>query len=356
MSINLILIQVHEELILGNSTALSSTPTSQANGKRLSTIPEEDIINLKTNCFKIDLDSSVRLYRYHVHVAPKPKTAREYTRAFELFLKKGSCLDDSRRAGATEVLATDHRNTVVTVRPLILGEDDRGQCLVDYYEPEENGPKKTQSTNIHVFTISLTKTQPMSFSDLMDYVASTSPKASFGRMESTMEILNIAMSKKPVSFLRDIESSSVTNFSNKWENVLGSLKGGLVAQGCHSARIINADASLFANIIPKIGSFYQAGYLVDLIRAFRSSGKSLLQLHGFLKGVRVELPHLETESRPYRVKTITGLAHVPKLGANAHEVTFVWREKEVSVADYYRQSKYMRCDLVFSPTNLLNTL
>ena len=342
MSIYVILIQVYEELILGNSTGPSSTPTSQANGRRLPTIPEENIVNLKTNCFKVDIDSSVKLYRYHVHISPKPKTAREYNRAFELFLKEGSCLDDSRHAGTTKVLATDHRNTVVTVRRLILGESDRGQCLVNYYEPEDTGPKKIPSTNTHVFTISLTKTQPMSLNELMDYVASTSAKTPFGRMESTMEVLNLAISKKPVSSLGVIESSIETNLLNKWENFLGSLDGGLVAQGFHSLRIINAGPSFFANTIPRIGSFYQAGSLVDLIRAFRSSGKTLLQLHGILKGVRVAVPHLRTESDGYRVKTITGLAHVPKLGANANEVTFVWTRQEISVADYYLQSMYMR--------------
>ena len=126
--------------------------------------------------------------------------------------------------------------------------------------------------------------------------------------------------------------------------MLGTLEGGLVAQGCHSARIINAGPNLFANIIPRIGSFYKAGPLVDLIRAFRASGQNLLQLHGFLKGVRVKVPHLKTESGVPRVKTITGLAHVPKLGANANEATFDWMEREVSVAKYYLQSQYMQYD------------
>ena len=184
--------------MLGNSTGVSSPPTSKTNKKRLSTIPEENIINLKTNCLEVDLGTSIQLYRYHVHIAPKPKTAREYNRAFELFLKEGSCLDDSRRAGATAVLATDHRNTVVTVRPLELGTSSRGQCLVDYYEPEDTRPK-IPSTNTHVFTISLTKAQPMALNEMMDYVASTSAQASSGRMESTMEVLNIAMSKNSVS-------------------------------------------------------------------------------------------------------------------------------------------------------------
>ncbi|KAM0800194.1 ribonuclease H-like domain-containing protein [Usnea florida] len=301
------------------SAGVLSPPTSKANGKRLHTVPEENIINLKTNCFEVGLDGSVQLYRYHVHVTPKPRTPREHHRAFELFLKEGSCLDDSRHAGATKVLGTDHRNTVVTIRPLKLGSSDRGQCLVDYYEPEYTRPKKIPSTNTYVFTISLTKTQPMSLSEVMDHVASTSAQASFGRIESTIQVLNIAMSKKP------------------WENVLGPLDGGLVAQGYHSARIINAGPSLFANIIPRIGSFYKSGPLVDLIRAFRSSGKTLLQLHGFLKGVRVEYRHLKSESGRYRVKTITGLANVPKLGANANEATFVWMKKDISVAGYYKQ-------------------
>ena len=213
VSIHVIFMQVYEELILVNSTGLASTPISQANGKRLSTIPEENVINLKTNCFEINLDGSVQLYRYHVHIAPRPKTAREYNRAFELFLNEGSCLEDSRRAGATKVLATNHRNTVVTVQPLKLGKSNRGQCLVDYYEPEDTGPKKMPSTNTHVFTISLTKIQPMSLSELIDYVGSTSAQASSGRIESTIQVLNIAMSKKPVSSLEFIEPSIETNFS-----------------------------------------------------------------------------------------------------------------------------------------------
>ena len=330
------------ELMQGDSAGVLSPPTSKASEKRLHTIPEENIINLKTNCFEVDLDGSVQLYRYHVHVTPKPRTPREHHRAFELFLKEGSCLDDSRHAGATKVLATDHRNTVVTIRPLKLGSSDRGQCLVDYYEPEDTRPKKIPSTNTHVFTIFLTKTQPMSLNELMDYIASTSAKVSFARMESTMEVLNIAIPKKPVSPLGVTEPSIETDFCIKWENVLGPLDGGLVAQGYHSARIINAGPSLFANIIPRTGSFYEHGPLVDLIRAFRSSGKTLLQLHGFLKGVRVEVPHLKIASGRYRVKTITGLANVPKLGANATEATFVRMKEEISVADYYLQSRYMQ--------------
>ena len=385
--------------MLANSTGISSASTLKANEKRLSTISEEDpsipaavgqttkprpfredlyssrsktstttkvfnevgetqcmklsrlahgdlgdVIKLKTNCFKVDLDSKVQLYIYHVHITPEPETAREHQRAFELFLKEGSCLDESRSAGATEILVTNHRNTVVTVRPLKLGRSHRGQCQVGYYESEDTRPKKIPSTNIHVFTISLTKTQPMSLTELMACFGSTSAQASFGRIESTVQLLNIAMSRKPVSFLGVIEPNSKTDFFNKWGFVLGPLDGGLVAQACHSGRIINAGPSFFANIIPRIGSFYEAGPLIDLIRAFRSSGRSLHQLHGFLKGVRVEVSHLRTQSGRNRVKTITGLAQVPKLGANANETRFVWENEEICVADYYWHSKYLQCD------------
>ena len=384
--------------MLGNSTGISSAPTFQANVKRLSTISEEDpstpvsaaqttkprpsrenpysstsktltttkvfsevgetqlmklsrpahgdlgdVIDLKTNCFKVDLDSRVQLYIYHVHITPEPETTREHERAFELFLNEGSCLDESRSAGATEILATDYRNTVVTVRPLKLGRSHRGQCQVDYYEPEDTRPKKIPSTNTHVFTIFLTKTQPISLTELMDYFDSTSAQASFGRIEPTIQLLNIAMSRKPVSLLGVIEPNSETDFF-KWGVVLGPLDEGLVAQACHSGRIINAGSSFFANIIPRIWSFYEAGPLVDLIRAFRSSGKSLLQLHDFLKGVRVEVSHLKTQSGRNRVKTITGLAQIPRLGANANETSFVWENEEISVADYYWQSKYLQRD------------
>lgn len=303
-----------------------------------------DIINLQANYFKVDLDSSVQLYRYHVHVLPEPKTARQRQRAFELFVKEEPAFQNLRHFGVTKVYATDYRSTLVTVEPLELGDNGRSQRQVAYYESEENGPKKIPSVHNHIFTISLARIQPMPLQTLMDCLTSTTTaRPSFGPKGSILQLLHIVVSQKPLKIAGVTETKERNKVFTERENEpLGILGGGLVALKCYSTRLKTASPSLLINISPKVASFYREGSLVQLIRDFRASCKVTAQLHDFLKGLRVQVPHLKTSSGLPRTKTITGLAFLPTLGANADQVRFIWEKKETSVADYYQQSKYTR--------------
>ena len=303
-----------------------------------------DVINLQANYFKVDLDSSVQLYRYHVHVVPEPKTARQRQRAFELFIKEEPASQNLRHSDVTPVYATDYRSTLVTVQPLKLGESGRSQRQVAYYESEEDGPKKIPSIHNHIFTISLAKTQPMPLQKLMDYLTSNATaRPSFGVKASILQSLNIVVSQKPLKITGVAETKEKNKVFTERENEpLGILGGGLVALDCSSTRLKTASPSLLINISPKVASFYQEGLLVDLIRSFRASCKVTAQLHDFLKGLRIQVLHLKSSSGRPRTKTITGLAFCPTLGANADHVRFIWGEKETSVADYHQESKYTR--------------
>lgn len=307
-----------------------------------------DVVNLQANYFRVDLDSSVQLYRYHVHVLPEPKTARQRQRAFELFIKEEPAFQDSRRSGVPKVYATDYRSTLVTVEPLELGEKGRSQCQVAYYESEEDEPKKIPSVHNHIFTISLAKTQPLPLQKLMNCLTSTTTtRPSFSLKESILQLLNIVVSQKPLEITGVAETEgrneAFTERENEPVEVLG---GGLVALKCHSTRLRTASPSLLINISPKVASFYREGSLVHLIRDFRARCKDTAQLQDFLKGLRVQVLHLKSTSGRLRTKTITGLALLPILGANAEQVRFIWEEKEekkeISIVDYYQESKYTR--------------
>ena len=308
-------------------------------------------INLQTNCFMADLDTSVQLYRYHIHVVPEPKTPWERRRAFELFLKEGSSLDDSRHSDALKVFATDNRSTLVTVKPLKLGDGGQGQCQVAYYEKNEDRPKEILTIHNHVFTISLAKTQPLPLAKLRDYLSSTTLQSPFGLKGSLLQELNIAMSQKTLSITGAAETKGKKIFNKHKHEPLRTLGGGLVVLESCSTTVKAAGPGLIINISPKFASFYRAGSLVDLIREFKTSKKGFDQLHEFLKGVRVEILHLTSKSGSPRIKTITGLAFFPTLGANANQATFVWERKEISVANYYQQSKCTRRDYTDYPHN-----
>ena len=338
--------------VVTNSRTLEGTKESQI--QRLSRPAHGTVgkaINLQTNCFMADLDTSIQLYRYHIHVAPEPKTPWERRRAFELFLKEGSCLEDSRHSDALKVFATDNRSTLVTVKPLKLGDSGQGQCQVAYYEKNEDRPKEILTVHNHVFTISFAKTQPLPLEKLRDYLASMTLQSPFGLKGSLLQVLNIAMSQKTLSITEPAETKDKKIFTKHKHEPLRTLGGGLVVLENCCTTVKTASLGLLINISPKFASFYRAGPLVDLIREFKMSKKGSDQLHEFLKGVRVEILHLTSKSGSPKIKNITGLAFLPTLGANANQATFIWERKETSVTNYYQQSKCTRRDNTDCPQN-----
>ena len=299
-------------------------------------------VNLQTNCFEIKLDPSIQLYQYHIHVLPEPNTARQRHRAFDLFLKHADFLNPLRAGGCHPVVATDCRSTLITTTRIYHHagkEDDRHQCIVPYYEVEEGASKKTPSIQSHIFTVSFC--QPLPLQRLIDYLGSTTGRALSKVNGSILHALSLVVARKPLK----ITDTTKTNNEHKffpYADPLAVLDGGLIALQGFQASVRVMGSRLFINVNPRTGIFYREdknGTLLDLMNEFRDSDQGMKQMQEFVKGIRVSLPHLGSESSKMRIKTVSGLASGPILGANANEVSFRWNDKEVTVADYYKQSE-----------------
>lgn len=299
-------------------------------------------IKLKTNCFEITLDPGIQLYQYHVSVVPEPKTARQRKQAFDLFLKNANFLKPFHLDGPP-VVATDHRSTLITTERIDRRADkehDRHQCIIAYYEPEEEAPKKTPSIHSHIFTASFC--QPLPLRNLMDYLNSTSGRAWSKVNGSILQALSLAVARKPVKITGVTKTNNEHKCFPKAEPLV-VLDGGLVALQGFQAGVRVIGSRLFVNVNPRMGIFYREdkeGSLLDLVNEFRKTCKGMEQLQAFVKGIRVSLSHLSTERGKSTNKTVLGLASHPTLGANAQQVSFHWKDEEITVADYYKQSEY----------------
>lgn len=350
--------------------------TPRLNGIKTETVGEEDKdslqrltlpshgtagheVNLQTNCFEITLDSSVQLYRYHVHVVPEPETARQRKRAFDLFLKEAGFLRPLRRSVDTAAVATDYRSALITterINPQADKEHDRHQCIVTYYEAEEGVPRRTPSIHSYMFTACFCHVLPLQ--KLKDYLQSPSGRGWSKVNGSTLHALSLVVARRPLNM--------TNNAQNKDENrcfpdakPLVVLEGGLVAlQGFQEAvRIM--DSHLFVNVNPRIGIYYREdkeGSLLVLMAEFLKTSKNMEQLQDFVKGVRVNLPHLSSGRGKVRIETISGLACNPTLGANANQASFCWNNKEITVGDYFKQSENNRVLYDVIPGNTLLTV
>ncbi len=300
-------------------------------------------VNLQTNCFEIKLDPSIQLYQYHVHVLAEPITARERKRAFDLFLKNAGFLNRLRAGGCHPVVATDYRSTLITttrVGSQARKEDDRHQCIVPYYEAEEGAPKKTPSNHSHIFTVSFC--QPLPLQKLIDYLGSTTGRALSKVNGSILHALSLVVARKPLKITDAAKTNNEHRFFPNTEP-LAVLDGGLVALQGFQASVRMMGSRLFINVNPRTGIFYREnknGTLFDLMNEFRNSSKGMEKMEEFVKGIRVSLSHLNSESGKMRMKTVSGLASGPALGANANEVSFRWNDKDITVADYYKQSEH----------------
>ena len=298
-------------------------------------------INLKANCYEIIPDAGIQLYQYHVSVVPEPSTARQRTRAFDLFLQDG-LFNRLRRGGSAPVVATDHRSTLITrdrIDPQEK-EHERHHCIVTYYEAEEVEPKKTPSINSHIFIVSFC--QPLPFQQLTTYLNSSSGRTCSKINGSILQALSLAVTRKPFNIAGVNATKNEKRFFPDIKP-LAALEGGLAALQGFQATLKVMGSRLFVKIDPRVGIFYREDRkksLLDLMDEFRKTSPKMEQLQTFVKGIRISLNHLSSEGGKLRTKTVSGLASLPVLGANANQVSFHWNENEITVADYYKKSKY----------------
>lgn len=288
---------------------------------------------LRTNYFQVMLsDKDFQLFRYQVQVDKEPNAARKRKRAFELFIQDAPCLTGLRHA-----VATDNRTTLITIKKLDLGPDDRAVYLVPYYDAEEQGPDPEKDP----LQFKIQYVKALSVQELLTYLSDTSGNARYDDKDEILQSLNIAMARKPSSS-PDVAALPKANKFFPTNQDPMDLGGGLVALRGYYTSVRTSTLRLLVNVNSITAAFYLPGPLLLLMRKFRDTvGGSL---HHFLKGVQVELTHLKTGKGVPKKKVISGIARSPIFGAGARQISFRYEDlkRNVTIEEYFRLSEYTR--------------
>lgn len=286
---------------------------------------------LRTNYFQVMLsDKDLQLFRYQVQVVKEPNAARKRKRAFELFIQDAPCLSGLRHA-----VATDNRTTLITIKKLDLGPEDRGVYVVPYYDAEEDGPDPRKDP----LTFNIQYVKALSVQELLTYLSDTSGNAHYDDKDELLQSLNIAMARKPSSSPGVAVLPKANKFFPTSQNP-GDLGGGLIALRGYYTSVRTSTLRLLINVNSITAAFYVPGPLLGLIRKFRSEAGSG-SLTNFLKGVQVELTHLKTGKGLPKKRVISGLARKP-VAANARQISFRYEDakRDVTIEEYFRLSEY----------------
>lgn len=285
-------------------------------------------IVVRANYFKISPKANLTLYKYAVSIVPDERQSRRCRRLIELLIET----EPSLQAMGGENIATDWRSTIITTKPLSLGEDNRKTGHISYYEAEE-GPREKQPDqppplprNYPQFTLSPSGT--VSVQQLMDYLLGRNNQTRCNNKEDIIQALNIVMSRWP-SVTPGIAGLKSGNKFFPLTNAPKPLGGGLVALLGYYTSVRTSTLRLLLNVNSITAAFYRSGPLQNLMSDFRgledNQTDTFAKLHRFLKGVRVKLTHL---AKP-KMKVIFGLARNPEgsheLGVNARVATFSWQ-------------------------------
>ena len=303
-------------------------------------------ISLRTNYFDIQLaNPNVKLYRYHVDIDPARGPARKRRQAFQLLLKEAECLK-----GARPAVASDNRSILVSAKKLELGP---GQSVVEritYRDPGQKSPAAPtteqgvppRAPEIYKFKITCpvdASIAEVSLGNLMDYLRSATNSMSMDEKGSIIQLLNIAMARKPASTPDEMAISSQMNkfFPLRGNAASADLGGGLVALRGYYTSVRTSTLRLLLNVNTVTSAFYQPGSLLTLMNVFRSSLKTPnntiknYQVHLFLKNLRVRY-----FSKPKVVKGLSG----PAKDHNALTAKFTRDGKQISVADFFKLGKF----------------
>ncbi|OTA55881.1 Piwi-domain-containing protein [Hypoxylon sp. EC38] len=302
-----------------------------------------DNVLLWANYTEICLKSDTVLYRYAISVDPEAQ-GKKAAQVIKLYLDN-SHFDDFRQD-----IVTDFRSTILSIQNL----PTIGPVTITYRAEDEDEPRK----HAKIYTIKLSRINPLPVEDLNKYLVSKSPSAVYSYKDEMVQALNIL-----INHYSKTNSNSVTVGTRKVfdRNSASScdLGGGLKAMRGFYASVRLATSRPLINVNITHAVFYKEGPLLTLANEYMLGGKSLENLHKYLNRLRVLVTHLKPNNkegkRVSRVKTIVGLATrsdganldpnrqpiVPKSGASSKDVKFWWskkgEERYISVYDYFLQ-------------------
>lgn len=288
-------------------------------------------------------------YSYSVSCRPEA-TKRLRMEVFKKFIKLPAIAKSVPATDGAQELVTLQKLDLQKVSPIeiSLGGDDASKKFT--LKLEEN-----TSVNPHVVVNALG--DPKAREQLPDEA-------------SAIRIINMVMGAVPFSDTRVVVKGAARNKIVRIDNQrqASDLTGGIECLRAFFSSVRFGGTRVLLNLNVNHGAFYKPGPLIDLVTGFMQIyGENRHLFNRYVRYLRVNVIHLppfeEDGARKPRQKVIIGLANpndghdepnppkVPRLGSCASNVQFFMEDKDnsgkptgrgkyISVADYFKMSKY----------------
>lgn len=265
-------------------------------------------VEVLANYFQVKLPPNLVLHRYSVTIEPDVK-GKKRKQLFRVLLTEVTELASVR----TQV-ATDFQNLIISCIELPFIQDKSIKYRAEGETQASDGAQE------YVFKIRrVSDQQRLDMNKLFQCIRSQQDEPSYlNKMYVLTETLNILLGHT----VRD--STNITTVGSKKAYELSSnnprldLTGALVALRGYFSSAKIADGCILSNVSVSYGAFYDPMKLDKLMDIYCDacqlgwSPDSLKTLEKFVKGLRVEIPHLNREENGHTIKkckTVFGLAN-----------------------------------------------
>ncbi|KAL8783569.1 MAG: hypothetical protein Q9195_009351 [Heterodermia aff. obscurata] len=278
---------------------------------------------LWTNYLELKLLSKdLRFYSYNINVEPEVKTENpdhdNKPEGDKKKLPKGEkrrqlikvFLDDPIfKAEGSATFATDFYMTLITRRALDLGKgklgDPEGNFTVEYKAEgfASAAPEK--------YSVQVKETAVLDVSDFIDHL-NPNTNTSIYNKSLIEEAFNVILGyyTKQSDRLTRVGSRKIFPFSPALvQDKPNKLDNGLIALRGYFTGAIGATSRILVNVNICNGAFYDGVPLKDLIKQYCRGENRAVELHRFLKRLRVKTIHLSAKDKAFgKIRTISGLA------------------------------------------------
>lgn len=250
------------------------------------------------NYFKVELPSDLVFHRYSVTIEPDVK-GKKRKQLFKIFLKD---TDQLARAGTN--LVTDFQTLIISRTELPFFQD---KAIRYRAEGETQASDRAQEYIVKIKRVY--DQQRLDMIKLLHDSCSQQDDQSFlNKMHVLTETLNILLGHNVRSSTRMTTVGDKRVFDVSSENRKLDLGAALVALRGYFSSVKIADGIALSNVSVNYGAFYDSIALDKLMDTYCNAytldwaPNSLKSLEKFVKGLRVEVPHLSREENGHTIK------------------------------------------------------